>query len=327
MVILVLGGTGRVGRETVKLLAASGTQKVRVLVRDRAKAAAFTGRGTAVTTGADITGSEIMDADISGADITRAGVEIITGDMTDADSLTQALRDVERLFMIPPNVRDQAEMESRVYRAARRAGVSYIVKLSSVKADPNSTCYFFQQHALAEEHLKDSGVAFTILRSNSFMQNLLWFAQEIKTKSSFSLPMSVAQTAPVDIRDVATVATAILSGEGHEDATRNAKTHHGTTYNLSGPEKLSFVDIAQRLSAATGKQIEYSDVAATEFLEMLLRADIPRWYAEAVTASWSVARESEPIVTNTVAALSNKPPLTFAQFARDYAGSFSDDRR
>ena len=287
--ILVLGGTGRVGRETVKLLAASGRQKVRVLVRDHAKATAFSG----------------------------TGVEIVTGEMTDAASLAQALHNVERVFTIPPNVRDQAEVESRVYRAARRAGVNHIVKLSTVKADPKSPCYFFQQHALAEQSLKDSGVAFTILRSNSFMQNLLWFAPEIKTKGSFSLPMGVAKTAPVDIRDVAAVAYEVLITEGH----------HGATYNITGPEKLSFVEIAQRLSAATGKQIEYRDVEPNDFLQMLLRAEIPRWYAEAVIASWTVARSGEPIVTDVVAELTKNPSKTFAQFARDYAAAFSADHR
>ena len=287
--ILVLGGTGRLGRDTVKLLAADGTQKVRVLVRNRANVAAFN----------------------------DARVEIVTGEMTDADSLTQALRNVERVFTIPPNVRYQAEMESRIYHAARRAGVKHIVKLSTVKADPDSPCYFFRQHALAEEQLKDSGVAFTILRSNSFMQNLLWFADEIKTKGRFSLPMGVAKTAPVDIRDVATIACTILRNEAH----------HGATYNITGPEKLSFAEIAQRLSAATGKQIEYHDIGPAEFLQMLLRAGMPGWYAEAVTASWNVAREGEPVVTDLVAALTNKSPINFAQFARDYAKTFSDDRR
>ena len=291
--ILVFGGTGRLGRETVKLLAASGTQEVRVLVRDRARAAAF------------------IDP----------AVVIITGDMTDADSVAQALRNVERVFMIPPNVCDQAEMESRVYQAARGAGVKHIVKLSTVKANASSPCFFFQQHALAEEHLKHSGVGFTILRSNSFMQNLLWFAKEIKTTNSFSLPMALAKTAPVDIRDVATVGSTILA------TVHTTEAHHGATLNISGPEKLSFTEIAQTLSAATGKQIEYRDIEPNQFLQRLLRAGLPGWYAEAVTASWRVAREGEPIVTDVVATVTKRPPGTFAQFARDYAEAFIDDHR
>ena len=265
----------------MKLLSTGGTHRVRVLVRDVAKADAFT------------------------------GVEVVTGE------LTQAMRGVERVFTIPPNVREQAEMESRIYQAARRAHVSYIVKLSTSKADVNSPCHFFKQHAIAEESLKASGVAFTILRSNSFMQNLLWFAQEIKSKSRFSLPMGDAKTAPVDIRDVAAVASAILTGDAH----------HGATYNVSGPEKLSFAEIGERLSAATGRQIEYRNIAPAQFLNMLLQSGIPGWYAEAVTASWTVAREDEPIVTDVVSVLAKKSPITFAQFARDYADAFMDDRR
>jgi len=260
-----------------------------VLVRDVTKATAFTGMG----------------------------VEIVTGEMTDANSLAQAMRNVERVFTIPPNIRDQAEMESRIYRAARHAAVSYIVKLSTVKADVNSPCYFFKQHAIAEECLKTSGVAFTILRSNSFMQNLLWFAKEIKSRSSFSLPMGVAKTAPVDIRDVAAVAAAILTREAH----------HGASYNISGPEKLSFAEIGQRLSAATGKRINYRDIAPAEFLNRLIRFEIPGWYAKAVTASWTVAQQGEPILTDVVSTLAKKPPISFEQFARDYADSFMDDGR
>jgi len=288
-VILVLGGTGRLGRETVKLLSTNGTSKVRVLVRDLTKTEAFTGRG----------------------------VELVTGDMTDANSVVQAMRNVERVLTIPPNVEDQVEMESSIYRAAGRAGVDHIVKLSTVKADLNSPCYFFKQHAIAEECLKASGVAFTILRSNSFMQNLLWFAKEITSKNSFSLPMGHAKTAPVDIRDVAAVASAILTGEAH----------HGATYNISGPEKLSFAEMAQQLSAAIGKRIEYCDVAPAEFLNTLLSSEIPGWYAEAVTASWTVARQGEPILTDVVSVLTNKPAITFAQFARDYVDAFMNDHQ
>ncbi|HEX5886574.1 MAG TPA: NmrA family NAD(P)-binding protein [Pyrinomonadaceae bacterium] len=264
--ILVLGATGRLGRETVKLLATSGMHKVRALVRE----------------------------------------------MTDENSLAHAMRDVERVFTIPPNVRDQAEMENRIYQAALRAGVNYIVKLSTTKADVNSPCYFFKQHAIAEECLKASGVGFTILRSNSFMQNLLWFAKEIKTKSTFSLPMGDAKTAPVDIRDVAAVAAAILTGEAH----------HGAMYNISGPEKLSFADIGEKLSTALATRVEYRDIAPAEFLNMLIEIGIPEWYAEAVTASWTVARQGEPILTDVVSALTKKPPISFEQFARDHADQF-----
>ena len=131
------------------------------------------------------------------------------------------MSNVERVFVIPPNIHDQAEVERRIYKTARCAGVHHVVKLSTVKASVNSTCRFFKEHAIAEGYLKGSGVEFTILRPNSFMQNLLWFAQEIKSRSTLSLPVGGAKTAPVDIRDVAAVAATILSEQTHASITYN----------------------------------------------------------------------------------------------------------
>jgi uncharacterized protein YbjT (DUF2867 family) len=118
--ILIIGGTGRLGLEVVKLLPANGTHMVRVLVRDPEKAAVLASRG----------------------------VEIISGGITNTDSLGRAMRNVERVFVRPPNVPDQAEMEGRIYRTARLAGVHHILKLSTVKADVNSPCGLFKEHAI-----------------------------------------------------------------------------------------------------------------------------------------------------------------------------------
>ena len=283
--ILVTGGTSRVGLEVVRQFSANGTRGVRVLVRHPEKVAALAGRG----------------------------VEIISGDITDTDSLGRAMRNVERALVIPPNVPGQAEMEGRIYRTARLAGVHHIVKLSTVKADVNSPCCFFKEHAIAEEYLRGAGVGFTILGSNSFMQNLLWFAKEIKSKSTFSLPMGDAKTAPVDVRDVAAVAVAVLSGGGHG----------GAAYSITGPQELSFAEMAKELSTALGREVKYCDLAPTEFVEMLILSGVPSWHARAVAAAWSVARKERPRVTDDVAEITKKDPITFEQYTRDYADAFA----
>jgi uncharacterized protein YbjT (DUF2867 family) len=282
--ILVIGGTGRLGLEAVRLLCASAVHRIRVLVRDPEKAAVLASRG----------------------------VEIISGAITDTNSLGRAMRNVDRVFVIPPNIDNQAEVEGRIYRAAILAGVHHIVKLSTMKAEMNSACCFFKEHASAEEYLKRSGVEFTILRSNSFMQNLLWFAREINLRSTFSLPMGDAQTAPVDVRDVGAVAAAVLSEE----------IHGGVTYSITGPQKFSFADVAKELSTAMGREVKYRDVAPADFLAMLIRSGVPSWYARAVTAAWGVAREGKPTITDVVLKIARKKPITFEQFSRDYANAF-----
>lgn len=282
--ILIIGGTGTLGREVVRLLSASGGHNLRLLVRDPAKAAS----------------------------LASTSVEIISGGIADANSLGRAMRNVERVFVIPPNIRDQAEVEGCIYRTARRIGVQHIVKLSTVKAEVNSTCRFFKEHAIGEGYLKGSGVGFTILRPNSFMQNLLWFAQEIKSRSTLSLPMGDAKTTPVDIRDVAAVAASVLLGQ----------THDGVTYNITGPEEFSFAEIARELSIAIGKEVQYCNVAPEEFTNMLILSGVPSCYARAVAAAWGVAREGRPTITNVVLKVAKKKPITFEQFSRDYANAF-----
>ncbi len=282
--ILIIGGTGRLGSEAVRLLSTSGLHKIRVMSRDPVKAAF----------------------------LARPGVEIISGGITDPKLLDQAMRSVERVLVIPPNLRNQAEVERSIYKSARHAGVSQIVKVSTVKANSNSTCHFFREHANAEKYLETSGVRATILRTNSFMQNLIWFAGEMRSKSTLSLPMGDAKTAPVDIRDVGAVAAAILSGQIHD----------GITYHVTGPEMHSFSDIVKELSKAIGKEVEYRDVAPAEFLETLIMSGVPNWYARAVAAAWAIAREGKPKITNVVLEIAKKNPITLEQFARDYAGAF-----
>lgn len=281
---LILGGTGRVGREAVKLLSVVGLHQVRLVSRCPNQVPAFFGRR----------------------------IQIVTGDIGDSAFLRAAMRGVERVLVIPPNVRNQAVMERGIYRAALSADVNHVVKLSTVKADVTSPCWFFKQHAIAERHLRHSGLNFTILRANSFMQNLLWFAHEIRTRGTFSLPLDDAKTAPVDTRDIAAVAVAVLCNP----------TSNDFTYNVTGPEKLSFAEIARKLSAAIGRTVTYRDVPSTDFLKVLIQSGMPTWQARAATAAWIAARNGKPHVTNVVAQLTQRRPITFDQFACYYANSF-----
>lgn len=284
--ILVTGATGKIGSRLVKQLSEAGVQ-VRALVRNPDKAAT----------------------------LKAPNVEIVTGDLNQPVTLDAALREVERLFLLPPNTRNQAEMENNLFQAAKLASIGHVVKLSTVKADINSPSHFFREHWLAEKHLRRSGIPFTILQSNSFMQNLLWFAIEIKSEGRFSLPMKDAQTAPVDIRDIVSVAAAVLTEKNHE----------GRTYNITGPEALSFKEVAEKLSVATGKRITYNSVSLEDFKKILVRGGPQGWFADALVAAWKVASEGHPTVTNVVSEVAQKEPITFEQFAQDYAHVFESE--
>ncbi|MGF1516790.1 MAG: SDR family oxidoreductase [Nodosilinea sp.] len=282
--ILITGATGRVGSKLVESLLRSG-QQVRVLVRNPQKV----------------------------ANLQALGVSVCLGDLNRLDHLDIALQECDRLFSIPPNTINQAEQEIQLYQSAKRTGIRHIVKLSTVKSDPESPCQFFKQHAIAEQHLKQSDIKFTILQTNSFMQNFLWFAHEIRTKGALSLPMRDAKTAPIDIRDVVRVGSAVLIEEEHE----------GKTYNLTGSELLSLQEITEKLSTVANQKITYIDASPLDFKQTLIRSGAPEWFAEAATMSWQIASEGKPNLTNVVTKIGRKQPITFNEFAWDYKAMFA----
>jgi uncharacterized protein YbjT (DUF2867 family) len=277
--ILVTGATGRVGGRLVESLLKLG-KPVKALARNPQKAASLQALGAAV----------------------------FLGDLNQPDCLEEALRGCDRLISIPPNTLNQAEQEIKLFQTAQQANIRRIVKLSTVKSELESPCQFFRQHAIAEQYLKQSGCEFTIVQSNSFMQNFLWFAGEIRTRGTLSLPMRDAKTAPIDIRDVVNVVSAILTEEGHK----------GATYNVTGSELLSLQEIAEKLSVVTNRKITYVDVSPITFKQILLQSGVSDWYAEAVAGSWQVANKGQPIITDVVARIGRKQPITFDEFVRDH---------
>ena len=281
--IFVTGATGRVGKPLVESLLAAG-QPVKVLVRTPQQAANFS----------------------------RLGCAVVIGDLNQLDVWEGALQGCDRLMSIPPNTWHQATQEIALFQAAKRANVRHIVKLSSVKANLKSACHFFRQHAIAEQFLKSLGVPFTILQSNSFMQNFFWFRHEMKAQATLSLPLQEAQIAPIDIGDVVNVAHAVLAEREPESA----------VYNITGIEKLSLKAVAKIFAKTMGKSITDVNISAHDFKQMLLQARVEEWYAEAVAMAWQIASVEDPNVTDDVARITGKSPTTFEQFTIEHTSIF-----
>ena len=281
--IFITGATGRVVSKLVESLLRSGNP-VRMLVRDSQKAASFQ----------------------------ALGASVCLGDLNQVDHLVAAMEGCDRLFSIPPNTMNQAQQEIHLFQAAKQANIRRVFKLSTVKSDPESPCQFFKQHAIAEQYLKQSGIEFTIVQSNSFMQNFLWFTHEMKTKGTLSIPMRDAKTAPVDIRDIVRASSVILSEEGHE----------GKVYNLTGSELLSLQEIAEKLSAVTNQKITYINASPSDFKQTLIRASVPEWFAEAAATSWQVASKGKPTITDAITKIGKQQPITFDEFVWEYKAVF-----
>lgn len=283
--ILVSGATGTNGSEIVRLLSESGVP-VRALVRNKAKAEAITG---------------------------LPGVEIVEGDFDKPETLEVALRGIEKAFMLPPFVNNMVELQHNFIEAAKKSGVKHIVKLSAFGADPNSPIMLGRWHGQSEKELESSGIAYTHLQPNGFLQNLLAFGSAIATQGTFFQPAADAKISNVDARDIAAVAASILKENGHE----------GKTYVITGPEALSFYEVADIFTKVLNKKVTYIDISPEEFKSSMLQWGQPEWLADALNELFGIYRAGYgSVITNVVADIAKKEPITVEQFVRDYISVF-----
>jgi uncharacterized protein YbjT (DUF2867 family) len=283
--ILITGATGNVGRKLAEQLSA---QKVpfRAMVRSKNGAGGL---------------SALEDA------------EVVIGDFDDAKTVANALKGVERAFLLTNSSERAETQQSAFVEIACRAGVRHIVKLSQWAASPDSPVRFLRYHAAVERKMRESGIAYTFLRPNLFMQGLLAFRETIIGQGRFFAAAGDAKISSVDVRDIAAAAAAALTQDGHE----------GRTYDLTGPEALSHGEMAEKLSEVLGRRIQFVDVPPEAMREMLISVGLPVWQADGLIEDYAhYSRGEASEVSTGVQDATGEPPRSFDDFARDYAHAF-----
>ena len=195
----------------------------------------------------------------------------VIGDYAD-DSFSAALADVDKVFLVCGPVPDLVKLESEAIDRCVRHGVKHIVQFSALGAGtyPKS---FPAWHIQVEAKLRSTGVNYTILRPNSFMQNVLaYLAPTIRTQSAFYGAMREAKCSLIDIRNVGEFAAKTLTTTGHENK----------TYELNGPEAFTYAETAKLISSAIGRQVNYVDLPADQIRQSLLSMGMPQWQADAL---------------------------------------------
>jgi uncharacterized protein YbjT (DUF2867 family) len=241
------------------------------------------------------------------------GLELVVADLNNPDSLDLALRGIHKVFLLTNSSEHAEAQQLALVNAAVKAGVHHIVKLSQFAADLNSPVRFLRYHAVVEEKIKASGLAYTFLRPNLFMQGLLAFRHLIAQQGQFFAPAGQAKVSLVDIRDIAEVAAKTLTETGHE----------GKIYDLTGPEAITHTDIASLLSDATGQTIRYVDVEPASMRTALLSAGFPDWQADGLLEDYAhYARGEAQIISTAVQQVTGKPASHFKNFAQEHAALF-----
>jgi len=285
MTTLVTGATGTVGSHLMRVLVERGHQP-RAFVRDRAAAVR-----------------------IHGPD-----VDLAVGDYADPGSLTAALDGVDEVFLTCANLPPQVGWETAVIDAAAAAGVRRLVKLSALGAEIGSPVAFFDAHGRIEEHLRATGLPTVLLQPAFMMSNLLAGADGVRQAGALFLPGAGAKVAMIDPRDVAEVAAEALTEAGHD----------GRTYQLTGPEAVTFDDVAEQLSTVVGRRIGFVPVPDEDAVAQMVAVGVPEWFATNVVAQFRLLRQgTQSQAQDVVQALTGREPRPLATFLRDHTASFA----
>lgn len=285
--ILITGATGTAGSEVVRAVLERG-ERVRAFVRDAEKARALFGDD----------------------------VELALGDFGDVESARVALAGIEAVLLSCADDPRRVDWETNVVDEAAAAGISRIVRLSTIGATPGAPVAFWDWHGQVDEYLRASGIPSVVLQSSFYMSNLLANAAQIATDGKLYAPAGEAGIAMIDPRDVGAVAAAVLTGSGRD----------GETYGLTGPEAISYGQVAAELSDATRRPVEYVDVPDEGARQGMIAAGVPEFVAEELVKVFQQLRAGiADQVMQTVESLTGMPPRSFGEFARHHAHVFSSN--
>jgi uncharacterized protein YbjT (DUF2867 family) len=285
-VLLVTGATGNIGRELVRELAARGAA-IRVLVRDSARTAA-------------LPPEHVEHADL------------VVGDLDVPETLPRAFAGVDKVFLLTPGM--GADHAAHAVAAARAAGVSHIVHVSSVNVLGDPMPAMGRRHHEREEIIRASGLPVTFLRPGDFMSNTLAWAATIREGSYVLDPVGPGRVASIDPADIAAVAALVLTGDGPGEE----------AYVLTGDEPLTVAEQVQIIAQTIGRDIEVRAATTAEEAARSRYPDgAPRELIDAVAEVFVRMRaDTTGFRTDTVRRLLGRRPRTFADWCARHAAAF-----
>ncbi|MCW2757289.1 MAG: NmrA family transcriptional regulator [Nocardioidaceae bacterium] len=256
MKIAVTGATGQLGRLVTDLLLASADRADLVLItRDPAKL----------------------------ADLAATGVDVRAGDFDRPETLAAAFAGVDRLLLISTDsVGTRLAGHYNAIDAAKAAGVTQVVYTSLPNPVDANPAGVVQDHKLTEEHLRASGLAWTMLRNNLYTDMQVGSVQAAIASGQHVSNTGTGGSAYVTRADCAAVAAAVLTGEGHE----------GKAYDVTGPSVVTAADLAALASDLGDKPVTVVDVDdATYVAGLVEHAGLPQAVAELLASFGAAARD------------------------------------
>lgn len=281
--ILITGASGNVGKTVLQAVAKSGA-KHRAMYRSPAEAAKAS-----------------------------AGTETVVADFAKPETLGAALKNVDSVYLVCSPVPELVQLESNMIDACVAAGVKHVVQNSALGAGDYDKS-FPSWHRKVEDKLKGTRLSWTILRPNSFHQNVVaFFAPTIRTQGVFYNSMRDAKNSLLDVRDIAAVAAKSLAGGEHA----------GKIYELNGPEAINYTELAAKISKMAGREVKYVDIPMDAQKKAMLEQGMPEWLTTALLDLQQYYVSGKGGETDgLLARLLGRAPITMDEFLKENAAEF-----
>jgi uncharacterized protein YbjT (DUF2867 family) len=241
------------------------------------------------------------------------GTETVIADFARKDTLAAALRGVDSVYLVCSPIPDLVALEGNMIDAAETAGVKHIVLNSALGAGDYGKS-FPSWHRKVEDKLKATKLSWTILRPNSFHQNVLtYFAPSIRAQGAFYSSVGNARFSYLDMRDIAVVAVKALAGAEYA----------GKIYELNGPEALTYAELAEKISKHAGRSVRYVDIPAEAQRKAMLEQGMPEWQVSALLElqEYYVKGQGGEL-DGLLKSLLGRAPVTLDQFLAEFAAEF-----
>ncbi len=279
--ILVTAASGNVGRELVRELKSSG--------------------------------ANVIAGSSSGKSVD--GVPSRAVDFNDAAGLHTAFKGVDTLFLLLPLVESKIELARNAVAAAKAAGVKHIVRSSGAGADTASDVALLRLQGEIDQIIIDSGIAYTLLRPSTFMQNFVVYYAGMIQGGALYLPQAEGRVSYIDVRDIASVAAKVL---------QNPAAHAGQAYTLTGGESLSNADATRIIGAAIGKAVNYVAVPDEAAIASMQGMGMGAWSIDQMMSlNRFTAAGGTAGTTDTVRQLLGRAPIAFADFVAAHRSAWT----
>ncbi|NRB37224.1 MAG: NmrA family NAD(P)-binding protein [Pseudomonadales bacterium] len=285
MMILVIGATGKTGSAVCRLLAEKNIA-FKALTRNKDKA----------------------------RKILPANCEIIQGDLSDKSRLYEIIEGVTHIYLATPPEDAMVAYQNCVIDVAAEHGVQRIVKLSGLGPSLKSKARLPRLHAEIEKHLKESGIHYSLLHSNLFMQVLFGDATSIKEDGKIYAPAADGKISFTDINNVAEIAVQCLQDDSNDNQ----------VFKITGAQAESYNNVAVYLSSALNRKVEYQPVSYSQARQSMISAGYDEWLSDALIELYEIYSANDGCyVSDDYKKCTGKPASQLLTFIEEHSQQFA----